>query len=71
MGHLDDIRTPIHLLEALEILKKNDSELSKKVQFEFYGDLSDKDKLFIINNESSSYKISKFIFIGNIFSKSI
>ena len=51
IGHLDYIRTPMPLLSALAILKKSDKTIGQLAQFEFYGDLSDSDKLFIINND--------------------
>lgn len=51
IGHLDDIRTPKYLFQALSILQKNDSKIAEKVQFEFYGDMGDNDKLFVINND--------------------
>lgn len=51
IGHLDDIRTPRQLLRAIKNLKDYDNELEKKVQFEFYGDISDSDKLYVMNNE--------------------
>lgn len=51
IGHLDDIRSPRLLFEAINILKTKDKELSKKVVFNFYGNMSDKDKLYVIDNE--------------------
>ena len=51
IGHLDDIRSPRLLLEGVKILKAKDENLSKKVVFNFYGNMSDSDKLYIINNE--------------------
>ena len=51
IGHLDEIRTPIYLLKALRILNKKDDKISDIAQFEFYGNLSDKDKLFIMDND--------------------
>ena len=51
VGHLDDIRTPRLLFEALKELKKNDDSLSNRVEFNFYGNLSDNDKLYLINND--------------------
>lgn len=51
IGHLDDIRSPRLLLEGVKILKAKDENLSKKVVFNFYGNMSDSDKLYIIDNE--------------------
>lgn len=51
IGHLDNIRTPRLLLKAILQLKQNDKYLSDKFILEFYGNMSDKDKLFIINND--------------------
>lgn len=51
IGHLDDIRTPRLLLDAVKDLYKDDPDLHNKIQFNFYGNMSDYDKLFIINNE--------------------
>lgn len=51
VGHLDNIRTPKLLLEALSELAEEDKELASKFHLDFYGDLSDYDKLFIMNNE--------------------
>lgn len=51
IGHLDEIRSPKLLLEALNILKTKDKDLSKKVVFNFYGNMSDKDKLYIVDNQ--------------------
>ncbi len=50
IGHLDDIRTPHVLLEAVNRLQKFDSKIADKAEFNFYGDLGDNDKLYIINN---------------------
>lgn len=51
VGHLDDIRTPRLLLKALAKLKNNHTDLSNKAEFDFYGNMSDSDKLFILNND--------------------
>ena len=51
IGHLDDIRTPIQFLKAVERLKEIDHDLSNKFEVNFYGDMSEKDKLFILNND--------------------
>ena len=51
VGHLDEIRNPRVLFEALVRLKKHDENLAQKVEFNFYGNMGDQDKLFIINND--------------------
>ncbi len=50
-GHLDDIRNATPLIKAITKLAKKDPELDKKVQFNFYGHMSDKDKLLIMDNQ--------------------
>ncbi len=51
IGHLDDIRTAYPLLKAIQLLCEDIDDLKDKVIFEFYGDMSDNDKLFIIKND--------------------
>jgi len=51
IGHCDDIRTAGPFLDALKRLKKQDEQLSKKLEVNFYGNLADKDKVKIIDNE--------------------
>ena len=51
IGHLDDIRTPKLFLEVINRLKEENENLSDIVSFEFYGNMSDTDKLYIINND--------------------
>lgn len=51
IGHLDKIRTPKLLFEVINELKMEDMELSKKLEFNFYGNLSTDDKLYVFNNE--------------------
>lgn len=50
VGHLDSLRNARALFEALGILKEHDSELSKKVVFDFYGHIDDSDKVVMVNN---------------------
>ena len=50
LGHLDRARTPKQLLKAIKRLLENDSDLPNKIAFDFYGDMDDSDKLYIINN---------------------
>lgn len=51
IGHLDDIRTPRLILEALKELKETNPDISEKITFNFYGNMSKEDKLYIIDNE--------------------
>ena len=51
IGHLDKIRTPKLLFEVINELKMEDMELSKKLELNFYGNLSADDKLYVFNNE--------------------
>lgn len=51
LGHLDDIRTPHQLFLAIKKLVLNGDKVKEKVEFRFYGNLSDNDKLFLINND--------------------
>lgn len=51
IGHLDKIRTPKLLFEVINELKMEDMELSKKLELNFYGNLSTDDKLYVFNNE--------------------
>ncbi len=51
IGLLDEIRNASSLLYAISELNKVDKELGEKVVFEFYGNISDKDKLIIVNED--------------------
>lgn len=51
VGHLDYTRNARSLFKAIKKLKENDKDLGKKVEFVFYGNLSDGDKIFILDNE--------------------
>lgn len=51
VGHLDDIRTPHAFLEAVKELKEDFPELHKKLEVLFYGNMSVKEKLFLLDNE--------------------
>ena len=51
VGHLDQIRTPKLFLEAVNELAQKDEDLASKFHVNFYGNLSESDKLYIINNE--------------------
>lgn len=51
IGLLDSIRNPYILFDAIRALNNEDPNLADKVVFEFYGNISDADKLFIVNYE--------------------
>lgn len=51
VGHLDDIRTPRLIFESIKELKEDFEDLPQKVEFDFYGNLSDNDKLYLLNND--------------------
>lgn len=51
LGHFDNDRTPIQLLKAINLLKQNKPDLYKNFELNIYGNMSEKDKLYIFNNE--------------------
>lgn len=51
IGHLDDIRTPRLFLEAVNKLNTENENLADLVEFNFYGNMSFNDKVYIIDNE--------------------
>lgn len=51
LGHLDETRTPISFLKAVKRLKENYTDIEKRLLIEFYGDVCDSDKLYIMDNE--------------------
>ena len=51
VGHCDEIRTPKQFFEALTKLKEHDENLKDKLEVSFYGDLADRDKVLIIDND--------------------
>lgn len=51
VGHLDDTRNAHSLLKAINHLKKKDPELNKRVEFDFYGHLGDRDKLYLLDHD--------------------
>lgn len=51
VGHLDFLRTPRLFLEAVKELAERDPDLPRKFHVNFYGNMGDADKLYIINNE--------------------
>ncbi len=58
VGHLDQMRNAKPIFEALSHLKKRDHDLSEKVQFDFYGHMSDEDKVAIID-----YALNDIVFV--------
>lgn len=58
IGHLDKIRTPRLLLEAIKELNEENDNLSERLEIEFYGNLYKDDKVFIFDNEL--YNIIKY-----------
>lgn len=50
-GHLDSMRNARQLLRAVKRLKENDRVAAKSLRFDFYGDISDGDKLYILNSK--------------------
>ncbi len=51
LGLLDYIRNATPLFNALKLLNEEVEDLSEKVEFLFYGNMSDADKLLILNND--------------------
>lgn len=51
IGHLDDIRTPHLLFEAIKQLKELKPDLSERLDIRFYGNMSDKEKVYLLDNE--------------------
>lgn len=47
IGHLDNIRSPRLFLEAIKSLKSKKKDLNKKLEVNFYGNISKEDKEFI------------------------
>ena len=58
IGHLDAIRTPKILLEAIKEIKEDDEHLCNKLEVYFYGNLYHDDKIYIYDNEL--YDIVKY-----------
>ena len=50
IGHLDEVRTAKPFLIALKRLKEKDENLRDKITVQFYGNMSNKDKLYLVNN---------------------
>ena len=51
LGHLDETRTPENFLMALKRLREQKRELYDRLEFDIYGDMSDKDKVLLVDNE--------------------
>ena len=51
IGHLDDIRTPHLFLKAIASMKKEHSDLAEKLEVFFYGNMSVKEKVYLLDNE--------------------
>lgn len=50
LGHLDDIRNATLFLKAIKLAKEEIFNIGEKIKVNFYGNLSDNDKLYIMNN---------------------
>lgn len=51
LGHLDDIRTPKNFLIALNRLKHERKEIYDNLEINIYGNMSDKDKIYLVDND--------------------
>lgn len=51
LGHLDQIRNASIFLEAINSIFQQKPQLLENFEIEFYGNMCDADKLYIINNE--------------------
>ena len=51
IGHLDAYRSPFLIFDAIRDLAAEDPNLADKLEVEFYGHMTDADKLFIVNYE--------------------
>lgn len=50
VGHLDEYRNANAFLQALNKLRNNEKNLNDKLEIRFYGNISNEDKLYILNN---------------------
>lgn len=50
VGHLDKLRSPKRLFQAILRLKNEDPDLSSKVNFNFFGDIEESDSKYAIDN---------------------
>lgn len=51
IGHLNDIRTPHLLFEAVNQLKEMKPDLDDRLEIQLYGNMSDKEKVYLLDNE--------------------
>lgn len=51
VGHLDDTRTPHLLFKAINLLQQQYDGLAERVELLFYGNMSSKEKVYLIDNE--------------------
>lgn len=51
IGHLNDIRTPHLLFEAVNKLKEMKPDLDDRLEIQLYGNMSDKEKVYLLDNE--------------------
>lgn len=51
IGHLNDIRSPHVLFEAVLKLKNDQSDLADHLEIFFYGNMSAKEKVYLLDNE--------------------
>ncbi len=51
VGHLDEIRNAKALFKAINKLKQEDTSLSKKVEFNFFGHIGSKDREYIFSHD--------------------
>ncbi len=58
LGHLDETRTPKNFLQALERLREHKPKLFQNLEINIYGNMSDKDKVYLIDHEL--YETVKF-----------
>ena len=51
IGHLDDIRSPHLLFKSILNLKKEQHDLADRLEIFFYGNMSAKEKVYLLDNE--------------------
>lgn len=51
LGHLDQIRNATNFLKALKRIKENRPKLYSSMEVDIYGEMSDIDKLYMVNND--------------------
>lgn len=50
LGHLDYVRSPRNLFHAIKRIKDEDPNLDEKLEINFYGDMDNFDKLYLVDN---------------------